>query len=284
MSSTNLIFTVVYPQALKFFKDFCTSALNQSFNDFEVLVVNDGCDNNTLFNLLAGLNYTIIDAIGSPAENRQQGINYAFNKMYKYLIFCDADDTFSPERIGDTVRLLNITEYDILVCNLNIVDESLHTLIKDYFSLEIPGDKPIDKEFIRDKNIFGMSNTAIKLQSLKEDISIPDTPIVDWYLFTMLLNKGLKAGYINQSYVNYRQYDANMIGINCFDVPTFKRLANYKYCHYKILVEKGFPDYKSLLYESEKLLTVQDKGIETIISKQLEKHRQPLWWQVINNQ
>ena len=278
-----MLFTVVYPQAIKYFSDFCTSAVTQSNKDFDVLIINDGCERNILCDFLTNLNYTIIDAAGNPSKNRQQGINYARQNGYKYLVSCDVDDTFSPGRIGDTIKLLSTNEYDILVCNLNIVNESLHPLIKDYFSFEIPGDKLIDKEFIRDKNIFGMSNTAIKLQSLKNDISIPDTPIADWYLFTMLLDKGLTAGYVNQSYVNYRQYDANLIGINCFDVSTFKRLANYKYCHYKLLVENGFEDYKSLLYESEKLLTVSDKRIETIISKQLEDHKQPLWWQIISN-
>lgn len=283
MNSENLLFTVVYPQALYFFRDFCFSATSQFYKDFDVLVINDGCKKEDLSKFLAGLNYTIVEAVGTPADNRIQGIKYGQRNGYRYLIFCDADDTFVPERVGDTINKLNYNDYDILVCNLNIVDENLNPLICDYFSSEIPEDRPIDKVFVQEKNIFGMSNTAIKLNAIKEDIVLPETPIVDWYLFTLLLNKGLKAYYVSQSYVNYRQYSDNLIGINCYDTPTFRRLLKFKYNHYSLLVKNGYEEYIELLSKCGELMIASDTEISTIISKQLKNHKQPLWWQVINN-
>ncbi len=283
MAYTSVFFTVVYPQALPYFKDVCLSALQQTRQDFDLIVVNDGCDTTVLTEHLTGLNATILNAIGTPAKNRQQGINHAREKKYKYILFCDADDTFSSNRYEKTIREFENSNADIIVCNLNIVDNKLNPIIKDYFSLELPENRWIDESFIMDKNIFGMSNTALRLDSIHEDINIPKIPIVDWYLFSVLINNGLRARYISDSLVNYRQHDSNMIGINQHDLNSFKRMSHLKNLHYKFLLESGYKQYEKLYNRSESLLNLSDKAITEIIIQQLAKHKQPLWWQVISN-
>ena len=103
MAYSSVFFTIVYPQALPYFKDVCHSAMLQTRRDFDFIVVNDGCNTATLRKHLAGLNATILDAAGTPAQNRQQGINYARKQNYKYIFFCDADDTFSANRYERTI-------------------------------------------------------------------------------------------------------------------------------------------------------------------------------------
>lgn len=281
MLREGLFFTVVYPQALAFFNDFCNSARSQTQDAFDILIVNDGCKNEEIEYTLSGLSYTIIPAIGSPSENRQQGIDYAIHHGYKYILFCDADDSFTANRFERTIKEFEKGLADVIVCNLNIVDENLEPLICDYFNKELPNERIIDAEFLMDKNIFGMSNTAIRLDALKEGVSIHETPIVDWFLFSLLLLKGLKAQYITESLVNYRQYSANMIGINKFDVASFKRLAKLKNNHYKLLVDSGYSQYQHIYLESEQLLSITDKEIEQIVRQGLAIHPQPLWWQII---
>lgn len=281
MVNEGILFTVVYPQAFQFFHNFCSSISNQTRKDFDLLVVNDGCKAKELEKELVGLKYTIVDAVGSPSENRAQGINYAREKKYKYIVFCDADDTFLPERYEKTLNEFQVSGADIIVGNLNIVDKDLVVLIHDYFSLEIPSNRWVEVGFIEDKNIFGMSNTALRLAALKEDVILPETPIADWYLFTLLLSKGLRAKYVSESYVNYRQYDSNMIGINRFDAQSFRRLAKLKNNHYGLLVRNGYAQYEHALIESGKLLEISDSEIEIIVRNQLLVHKQPLWWQII---
>ena len=154
-------------------------------------------------------------------------------------------------------------------------------MIPGYFSKEIPESQWIEPDFLMTKNIFGMSNTAICLSAITAPINIPDIPIVDWYLFTLLLLRGLRARYITDSLVDYRQYSDNMIGINRFDVPSFRRLANHKNTHYRLLVENGCQQYKPLLEESEALLHLTDDEIAALVSKGLSEHPQPLWWQIV---
>lgn len=281
MQNPGLFLTVVYSKALPYLSDVCKSAKLQTRQDFDILVVNDGCDCNSIKAALPELNVIIIDAVGGFSANRIQGIEYAKAHQYEYLLFCDADDVFSPIRYERTIEEFEKSHADIIVCNLNIVDEQLNILIKDYFSKEIPHPCWIDASFLQDKNIFGMSNTAIRLSALKCPISIPETPIVDWYLFTMLLLCGLRAKYTKESLVDYRQYSDNMIGINKFDVTSFRRLTSLKLNHYKLLIENRHCEYQQLYKTTEQMQHLSDEEIERIIDNELTTHPQPLWWQII---
>lgn len=281
MQNQTLFFIVVYPQAFPFFEEVCECARNQTRKDFDIVVVNDGCDEVALEALLENLNAIIIDAVDSIAGNRLLGLEYACKNHYKYLFFCDADDTFTENRYARVLDEFESSHADIVVCNLNVADEKCTPIIKDYFSEEIPNDRWINSEFLKDKNIMGMSNTAIRVDSIPRNLSIPDISIVDWYLFTIFLLQGLRARYIKDSLVNYRQYNANMIGITCFDVITFKKLADYKITHYRMLIENGYVQYQDLYQDSEELKKLSDDEIVEIISNHLAIHPQPLWWQII---
>lgn len=281
MNNPGVIFSVVYSKALPYLRDVRDSVLAQTRKDFDVVLVNDRCDKSQLEEIFSPLNVTILEPDGGFSGNRTQGINYARNHGYKYILFCDADDSFTANRYERTVAEFENSNADILVCNLNIADEQCQPFLKDYFSKEIPADRWIDADFLKDKNIFGMSNTAIRLDALNEDIQIPETPIVDWLLFTTLLLKGLNAKYIADSMVNYRQYSSNMIGITKYDVTSFRRLTGLKLNHYKLLTEAGYKQYEPLRQEVESLQNLSDDEIESIVKRELNIHPQPLWWQII---
>jgi len=281
MNSPGVFFTAAYPKALPYLSDVCKSALEQTRTDFDFIVVNDGCDPSAIKEAFSGLSIILVDGVKGIAANRLLGIEYAKTHGYDYLLFCDADDTFTANRYERTLKAFEDSKADIVVCNLNIVDEELRPLIPDYFNKELSAPQWIKPEFLMDKNIFGMSNTAIRLSAITDAISIPDIPIVDWYLFTLLLQRGLRAKYITESLVDYRQYSDNMIGINRFDVASFKRLTKHKNNHYKLLLESGYQQYKPLFEESETLLNLTDSEIDSLVANGLSEHPQPLWWQII---
>ena len=281
MNNPGVLFSVVYSKALPYLRDVRDSVLAQTRKDFDVVLVNDSCDKSQLEEIFSPLNVTILEPDGGFSGNRTQGINYARNHGYKYILFCDADDSFTANRYERTVAEFENSNADILVCNLNIADEQCQPFLKDYFFKEIPEDRWIDADFLKDKNIFGMSNTAIRLDALTEDIEIPETPIVDWLLFSTLLLNGLKAKYLTDSMVNYRQYSSNMIGITKYDVASFRRLTGLKLNHYRLLTEAGYKQYEPLRQEVESLQNLSDEEIESIVNRELAIHQQPLWWQII---
>lgn len=283
MLNPGVFLTVVYPQSLPYLRDVRNSAMNQTCKDFDFIIINDGCETSKIKKELSGLNTIILEAEGGFSRNRLQGIDYARSRGYKYILFCDADDSFTPDRYLHTVKAFEYSQADIIVSNLNIVDERLKLIIKDYFSKEIPTERWIDTEFIKTKNIFGMSNTAIRLSSIQNGLKIPETNIVDWYLFTVLLQQGLKAKYVTESMVNYRQHSTNMIGINKFNVEGFRRLARLKSEHYRLLLENGLMQYETQHQATTSLQHLTDAEIENAIKRGLAAHPQPLWWQIISD-
>ena len=71
----------------------------------------------------------------------------------------------------------------------------------------------IDYEFIKDKNIFGMSNTAIKLKNISKVIFDDNIIPIDWFFFRAILKQGLKALFTNETETFYRQHKNNTVGL-----------------------------------------------------------------------
>jgi glycosyltransferase involved in cell wall biosynthesis len=81
------------------------SVLSQSFDDFEVIVVNDGSRDRSaeaVEPFLADLNY-VEQANSGPGAARNRGIELARGK---YIAFLDADDKWLPEKLQTQVKFM----------------------------------------------------------------------------------------------------------------------------------------------------------------------------------
>ena len=85
---------------------------------------------------------------------------------------------------------------------------------ENYISHRINNLDIIDVDFIKDKNIFGMSNTAIKLKNLSKVFFDDKIVSVDWFFFKRLLENGFKAIFTNEIITYYRQHQKNTIGLS----------------------------------------------------------------------
>ena len=75
----------------------------------------------------------------------------------------------------------------------------------------------VDLEFIKNKNIFGMTNTAINLNKISKVSFDNKIVAVDWYFFKILLEQGLKSIFTNEMVTYYRQYENNTVGLSVED-------------------------------------------------------------------
>ena len=274
------VFTVVFPAIEKYFSDFKQSLLKQTSQNYDLVIVNDGCDECLLRGLFSDFNLYILPPAISRAKHREVGIEYAKKRGYEYMVFCDADDYFFNNRIALCVEYLSREGVDIVVNDLDIVNEKGELIQHGYLSNRISEKTNLDASFLYNKNIFGLSNTAINLIQLPE-INLPeDLIIVDWFLFSYLLEKGMKSVFIKEPLTYYRQHESNAIGINKMSVETYKKQLRFKIDHYKHLSD-SFPIYIQLYDEANKLLLMSDDEIERrIITKKDIKN--PLWWEIIN--
>lgn len=208
--------TTIFPMKEQYLYDFFDSIKNQTYKNFDVIVVNDGYEKfeelKSIYN--QDLNIIELEYSNTPAKNREYGINYCIDNNYDILIFGDSDDYFEKNRIEKSLELLN--NYDIVVNDLNLFNEN-GVYEEKYISNRLENLCEVDFEFIKDKNIFGMTNTAIKLENIYKVTFDDKIVAVDWYFFKTLLRQGLKAIFTNETVSFYRQYENNIVGLSVED-------------------------------------------------------------------
>ena len=199
----------------RFLIDFFDSLSRQTYDKFDVVVVNDGYDNfNDIKEKYQKLSIVELPYSKTVAKNREHGINYCIDNNYDVLVFGDSDDYFSDNRIEKSIELLS--NCDIVVNDLTLFNKAGIVQHK-YISNRIDNNSIIDFNFIKDKNIFGMSNTAINLNILDKVAFDKSQVAVDWFLFKNLLKLNNKAIFTNEIISYYRQYPGNTIGLRATD-------------------------------------------------------------------
>ncbi|WP_281637403.1 glycosyltransferase family 2 protein [Flavobacterium marginilacus] len=100
------------------------SVLNQTFKDFEIIVVDDGTPNDENFFLCQTFDkvrYIKIENSGGPAKPRNVGIREAKGK---YIAFVDDDDLWLPYKLEKQVTVLeNNPDFGLVHCCCEVIDE-----------------------------------------------------------------------------------------------------------------------------------------------------------------
>lgn len=113
------------------------SVLKQSYNDYEIILVNNNSTDNTI-NILNEYSGKSIDRIrvyneikkGAPAA-RNKGLSEAKGEWIQFL---DADDELLPEKLADQIEVANYSEADIIVGNCyleKLIDNKTERKIRD---------------------------------------------------------------------------------------------------------------------------------------------------------
>ena len=204
--------TSIFPSNKKYLNNFFESLKNQTYKNFDTVVINDGYKEFDNIKNLYDQNLNLIDIKYSdtPSKNKEHGINYCIDKKYDVLIFGDSDDYFASNRVEKSIELLKRT--DIVVNDLTLFNsDGLYE--KKYISHRLNNLDSVDLEFVKDKNIFGMSNTALNLKNVTKVEFDCKIIAVDWYFFKNLLANGFKAIFTNETESYYRQHKNNTVGL-----------------------------------------------------------------------
>jgi glycosyltransferase involved in cell wall biosynthesis len=91
------------------------SVLNQTFKDFEILIVDNGSTDNTQEVVQgikdARLKYLYIEPTGSPAGPRNAGLR---SSRGEWVAFLDSDDVWFPEKLERIGAIAEINAYDLI--------------------------------------------------------------------------------------------------------------------------------------------------------------------------
>ena len=269
--------TTIFPMKEEYLYDFFNSLNNQTFKDFDLVVLNDNYPNFDLIRKqFKSLRIKEIMVSDTPLRNRQYGLDFVKASNYDIIIFGDSDDYFSRNRVEVTVKKLK--SYDMVVNDLSVFNAD-GVYEEKYFSNRIKNNAEITIEVIKDKNIFGMSNTALRVKHMGNIFYDPELIALDWYIFSLaLLNSGL-AIFTNEAETFYRQHDKNTVGIGRLNKETFRRGVGIKLKHYELL-SREYKQFRSLLKEMHTLnKKVRSFGVSDTSLKGRDPY--PFWWEEI---
>jgi hypothetical protein len=272
-------FTVVYPGAEPFLPDFFRSLEKQSHAEFDLIIGNDGLQDLDLGSY--DLNARIVDLDGTPAEIRESGLRFLRSQGYEQVIFGDCDDFFSSNRVEVSLRLLQ--ECEVVVNELDLVDEEGALLQSGYLARRLDEGAVIAADLIGDKNIFGLSNTAVRGSCLQGREIPANLVAVDWFLFASLLEGGAKAIFTSSTKTFYRQHGANTAGLAGNDPRKAIQAVRVKALHYEALAEAGLESYRgaAAAFKSLRQRLLDDDTFRAQYLSFLESRTMefPFWWE-----
>ncbi|MEY8198224.1 MAG: NeuD/PglB/VioB family sugar acetyltransferase [Colwellia sp.] len=273
--------STIFDMKAEILRLFLKSLSEQTYSKFDLIILNDGYKGfDDLKNEYPGLKIIELPPADSIAKNRQILINYTIKNSYDIAIFGDSDDYFPENRVATSVRLLK--KNDVIVNDLSSFNGS-GFLKENILSRRLKDLDSIDSSFILDKNVFGMTNTAMNLAVLsKSEVEFPsDLIAVDWYFFSILLKNGANAIFTDQTVTYYRQHENNTVGIASNSLDSINLAFNVKEIHYsKMALEH--PEYKCLY---KKIIDLKDKirrNDDLIVQMQTKNEYYPdlLWWEL----
>ncbi|MCO5229804.1 MAG: hypothetical protein M9958_01480 [Chitinophagales bacterium] len=269
----NIVVTYIYPEAINFFNEFIDSINNQSCKNFEVFIFNDGVSgSNQYFNSL-NVAYYLIDVNGRTINSiRDFSIQYIKDrKDIGKIIFQDIDDLPSGNRFE---KLIEILDNHMLVCN-DLLPFNNNIKAKQSIWVErIKNLFSFNRDFIRDFNIVGLGNTAIRHSLLDNEIMYSKEVLAyDWFLFYQLMRKSnCQAVFTSECLTLYRQHEYNIAGVTMdIDIDRMRHVVSVKELHYRALLDLGFEELND---EFEKL----EKQKERLQNFSKIKLNIPLYW------
>lgn len=269
--------TTLFPMPKAFVDDFFSSLNSQTEKQFDVVVLNDGFDSlQHYIEQYPELNIIELSYCGSIAKNREYSINFIIEQKYEIVIFADSDDYFDRNRVALTLELLQCN--DILVNDVNLFNKQ-GIYDRNYISNRFSEGVKLSITDILDKNIFGLSNTAVKVSCLSRVCFDPDLIAVDWYFFSsLMLESQTKAIFSSQTQTYYRQHTDNTVGMAMLTKSSFSHGLKVKLQHYSLMIDLD-ERYKPLL---NRIMHLKDIEVNEDLINQLNNSiGHPLWWELI---
>lgn len=208
--------TVIIPtyNRIDYLKKTIDSVMMQSFQDFEIMVIDDGSPNTLtedLCNEYAKVTYIRIENSGGPAKPRNTGIKHAKGE---YIAFVDDDDIWLPEKLEKQVKVLeNNPDFGLVHSFCNVIDA------EDVLTGEVVGKPGDDSVKHGDVSMRMIGNWTIMMPTplVRKKVidkngffneNIPGTfADVEYWVRASFETKFY---YINEALVNYRVHEQNM--------------------------------------------------------------------------
>ena len=192
------------------------SVFAQIYNDFEVIVVNDGSpDTADLERVLTPYFDRIVYAVQENLGASQARNTAICLARGEWLAFLDGDDVWFPEHLESQIELAERKDYDMVYCDALLFGESLFE--GDNFMRTSPssGDVTTTSLISAECNVI-TSGTLLKRSWVERvdmfDVSLPR--MQDFDLWYRIARAGARIGYQKRILIKYRVRSDSLSGTN----------------------------------------------------------------------
>ncbi len=188
----------------KYLEECLKSIQNQTFEDFEVICVNDGSTDNSLSIIQK---FQKNDNRFKILNQENQGLTVSRNNgldiaLGQYISFIDGDDCISPDFLSRLLSVQQETKADIVICNFVSAEKSMpfstltckpcvfHNALIDY---------------VKNYNMFAFNawNKLFKREVIGK-IRFPDLIYEDWLFNLFVFEQPVHFAYLNEKLYFYR--------------------------------------------------------------------------------
>ena len=194
----------------KYLRECLDSLISQTYTNIEVLCINDGSKDgsyNILNEYAEHYNNILVfsQENAGPAMARNVGLA---NANGDYLMFCDADDSYTPTMCEDMLKIMESGNYDFVICDTNIIETEKNTRSKaaiDYNRLQFTGEILLDNHLKSEINTL-LWNKIFRMDLIRRyDIVFPCGFEMDDDAFIFqYLSVSKKAFGLKKKLYNYR--------------------------------------------------------------------------------
>lgn len=239
----------------KYIKEQVESIISQTYQPAEIIIVDDNSTDNTVCiveSLLkeSNIHYMIV------SHSKNQGVSCTFEDGIKksnspYIMLCDQDDVWEPDKIKISVETICKNENSVLVVtNASITDENLVASSKNMFDfISFPGvfvdgvckfnSEEAKLLFFKRNYVTGMCS-IVKKEVAQAAIPFSKNMTHDAWLAWVATCYG-EIIFLKDELVKYRQHNNNVIGIQKKRESLFEYLENRK--REKIKIRNKYLDF-----------------------------------------
>jgi glycosyltransferase involved in cell wall biosynthesis len=180
------------------------SVLEQTFQNFEIIIVDDGSTDNTKKEIDKfqdeRIKYIKLQNNTGGANARNVGIEIASGQ---YISFQDSDDIFYPDKLEKQLKNINNKHSHLDFCKINVIfNESFHYLVPT-----IEREKRIDKgnlfdELVTHGNFISTQSILVKTSFMKKYKFDPNMPRLQDYDVLLRMIPKVKISYTREILVD----------------------------------------------------------------------------------
>lgn len=239
------------------------SLINQDFDDMEILVINDGSDDNTV-EIINNISKKYSSKKLRIINKKNQGLPQArktgvANSNGDYIGFVDADDWVEPEMFSNMINHIDKYGYDIVCCDFsydykNKTDIHAQMLEEGISYSETEAMSAINYRY----GIFpNMCNKVIK-KELFENVTFLHGNFIgeDYSIIIQVLKNKCSVGVVKKPYYHYIQ-SAGSMGVGGYS--SSQELGYYVYKRILLQIHKTYD--KKQAYEYDNYLLNEFMGI-----------------------